>query len=250
MHPDEPGGWIDEAKSIHRRFGANDIRATLQMLNLHRIGSQPPPIDVIGLQHLERALAQEKGVVLWIGHTVFAGLIAKIGLKEAGFAIRHLSHPRHGFSETRFGVKVLNPIRWRVENRYLEERVLLGLSSSTSAIRNIRKQLKNNNIVSFTGSERATFPVEISVLGGESVLAPGAADLAYASGAILLPVFALEHETGRFAVSIEAPIDIPREMDRRAFAKKACIEFGERLTKRVAENPDQWLGWRYTSPGK
>ncbi len=38
---------------------------------------------------------------------------------RAGLAVSHLSRASHGFSGSRLGVRVLNPIHTKVEDRYL-----------------------------------------------------------------------------------------------------------------------------------
>lgn len=59
--------------------------------------------------------------------TVHQWLLTKRTLAEAGYAVHHLSSYIHGFSiRSRLGEALLNPIRTRVEDRYLAERVRIG----------------------------------------------------------------------------------------------------------------------------
>ena len=74
-----------------------------------------------GREHLDEALGRGKGCVLWVAHFVFAPNIAKLALHDAGYKVSHLSRLDHGFSSTRFGIKWLNPVRSRFEDRLLAE---------------------------------------------------------------------------------------------------------------------------------
>lgn len=229
---------------------AQDIRANLQWLALARPRAEAPQITVTGQEHLAAAREQGRGAILWVAHLVFAGLVAKIGLHRAGFAVHHLSHPRHGFSETRFGQTVLNPLRARVEDRFLAERVLLRVDSPVGAMRSLRRRLAENRIVSITASERAVRPVTRDFLDGTTRLGAGAADLAHGSGAPLLPVFAFETEPGRYTVAVEPSLPLASSGPRAGFRDAACTLYLERLANIVAAYPDQWLGWRYSRPGR
>ncbi|MDX1540629.1 MAG: hypothetical protein R3349_04430, partial [Geminicoccaceae bacterium] len=134
-----------------------------------------PDLTVRGVEHLHTALAAGKGAVLWVAPFVFAPLVAKRALHEAGFAVHHLSRPGHGFSSTRFGVAVLNPIRTRIEDRYLAERITIPASGeTTAAVRKLRARLADNRPVSITFTSQGGRQVEAPFLAGRLRTAIGA----------------------------------------------------------------------------
>ena len=99
--------------------------ARMQVYREFRPGGWGPEIQIEGAKHIEWALAQGHGVVLWVAGFVYSDLVTKKGLHEAGYLVSHLSRPTHGISPTRFGIRILNPFWTRIENRYLAERVVI-----------------------------------------------------------------------------------------------------------------------------
>jgi hypothetical protein len=81
-------------------------------------------IRLRGLEHLAPALACGRGAILWTADFPAAGEATKIALSRAGWPLAHLSRIEHGFSKSRYGIRVLNPLRVRFEKRYLAERIL------------------------------------------------------------------------------------------------------------------------------
>jgi len=78
-----------------------------------------------GREHLDRALTNGKGALLWVVPTVYASIACKAAFWNSGFRIVHLSRADHGFSDTRFGEAFLNPLRTQVERRFLADRVVI-----------------------------------------------------------------------------------------------------------------------------
>ena len=91
--------------------------------------------------------------------------MTKIALHRAGYRIVHLSHPRHGFSSSSFGVRYLNPVHRRAEDRYLAERVVLSLASPVGAMRTLMQRLKSNGVVTVTVRDLpAVLSVEVQTI--------------------------------------------------------------------------------------
>ncbi len=215
----------------------------LQLLRAYRPGGFAPEIRVAGVEHLDAALARGRGAILWIGHFTFYSLVPKIALYRLGVSVSHLSHPRHGFSGTRFGMRVLNPVRGRMEGRYVRERVLLSSDGAVAAMWTLRRRLQDNGVVSITVREEAQRPVPVPFMNGTIRLAAGAPDLAYSSGAALLPVFPVRAPDGSFRVAIEAPIALPAGMARAGAVEAALGQYAQLLARYVRDTPGQWRGW-------
>lgn len=236
-----PSGEIAEAVAIA------DLRMLLSQLRLYRPFAGRPHFEIEGSEHLDEAAARGRGAVLWVGNFVAASLFAKMALHQAGHRVTHLSHPRHGFSASRFGVRFLNPVRTHLEARYLGGRVVMNPANPIIATLELHKRLARNGIVSITVRDYANRPNDLPFLGGRHRLAPGAAELAQVSGAQLLPLFAIEESPGRFRIRIEPPLDIPTDLPRAAAVESAMQAYLRRLEPYVLTWPDQWLGWPFAS---
>ena len=153
----------------------------------------------------------------------------------------HLSTPAHGFSATRFGVRYLNRMQTRIEDRYIAERVLLPLQGQNAALQTLVKRLKANKAVSITGQRGTGHTVDARFLDGTLPLAPGAPALAQMTGAKLLPVFAFRAADGVVEVTVEPEIAL--EGARDAAIAGAVQAFAARSEPYVLRHPGQWLSW-------
>ena len=232
-----------EPKTIAEQAAAEELLGTLQLMRDYRPGGWRPETRVEGGEHIDAALADGHGAILWVGQFVHGKLGAKVALHRAGYAASHLSHLRHGFSPTRFGRHVLNAVRRAVEDRYLAERVLLSDDGAGPALDVLKQRLAENRIVTITVGARAARPVTAPFMAGEIHVAPGAPVLAYGSGAALLPVFPLRTASGRITAVVGPPITIDGSVDRASAVAEAVRDYAARLEDVVAENPSQWLGW-------
>lgn len=229
-------GLPNELAAVH-------IERTLHLLRHDGPAAWRPRIELIGAAHIDRALNAGRGAVLWDSHFAFASLISKMGLWNAGYHVSHLSHPRHGLSASQFGMRYLNRVRTRVEERYVDERVVLSDISPAAAMRRLHNRLRDNGLVSITVRGSGRDPVTARFLDGPIAVATGAPDLAHMSGAALLPVFTVRRPDGSFGVTVEAPIEVDRDGPRRAASADAVHAYLHRLERHVVGQPGQWLGW-------
>ena len=253
MHTGDPAAAVE---TIRRSLGGRDlgtplarilaqlsgeqILAILQLLRTYRPGGWSPSIRLTGWQHVEAAQARGRGLILWVGKTVYGDLVAKIACYRAGLAVSHLSRASHGFSSSRFGVRVLNPIHTAVEDRYLRERVSLTVHGGRAAMQILANRLSGGGAVSIAVHSNTKRPVTAPFLEGQVVLSPGAPVLARRTGAALLPVFAFRDPSDGLTLTIEAPLEVP---DREDSAAVAVAQYAERLTPYVLKYPGQWSGW-------
>lgn len=233
-------------RRIVARYRSGHFEEFLNILRCYRPWQSAPECTLSGGEHLSAALEKGQGAILWIDDFHPYSLISKVALFQAGFKTIHLSHPSHGFSRSRFGMAVINPVKIRAEDRWLAERVFMGLGGALVALRTLRKRLRENAIVSITAGPGAQQPIRLKFLEGEVALATGAPDLAFMAKAPLLPLHSVQLPDGSFEVSIERPIEAKRGADRRAFSQNAAREYLERLEPVVLSHPHQWRGWSQT----
>ena len=229
------------AETILRDMGAEGIITFFQVLKCCRPDGWEPAVRITGFEHVHAALGAGCGAVLWVTHAFHGHLGSKVGFKKAGLDVVHLSTPAHGFSASRFGVRYLNRIQTRIEDRYIAERVLLPLVGQNAALTTLTKRLKANKVVSITGQRGTGRTVDARFLDGTLTLAPGAPALAQITGAKLLPVFAFRAEDGAIEVTVEPEIAL--EGARETAIAGAVQSFADRSAPYALRRPGQWLSW-------
>jgi len=231
------------AGAVLPRSLSRNFEDTLLALRCHRPGAPMPVVHVEGAGHLQRAIAAGRGVVLWVSYFHFYNLVSKCATAQLGVPVSHLSHPRHGFSGTRFGMRWLNWIRTGIEDRCLRERVYLAPEGASAALERLRQRLGEGGVVSVTARTTGSNPVRVPFLDGELPCAVGAPLLAHQTGAALLPLHTLQTEDGRFLVQIDAPIAVDQRLSRREAILAAAAEYARRLEPVALRYPDQWKDW-------
>jgi len=227
--------------SARRRSYTRELQLEILGLNCPW-WSWRPDICLKGIDHLQRALANEHGAILWVTETSFSTLIVKMALHNAGYRTCQLSRPGHGFSPFSFGARVFNPIWTGVEDRFIAERILIIGEHSADVMSVLREKLAANRIVSITVVPLARKFAEVPFFQDQLQLPTGPIRLAMATGAALLSVFAVTKGNGEYEVSIEEPL-----YPTRNHANIECIAatYAERLETFVLEYPDQWSGWHW-----
>ena len=200
-----------------------------------------PDIRLNGEVNLQDALKGGRGAILWVLETTFSTLITKMALHRAGYYACQLSRPGHGFSSTPFGIRFLNPIWTRVEDRFIAERVVIYGETAAEALTVLRKRLAANGIVIITLAPQAHKFAEVPFFHTQIQLPTGPGKLALTSSAALLPVFSFANHNGGFDVSIDAPV-YPAD-GSIATVENIIAAYAKRMEQFVSEHPDQWMGW-------
>lgn len=245
----ELGASLDP-EAVATELEANRIEHSFQYFREYRPKGWRIPHTIEGIENLAEARAAGRGVILWMAHFVFHGLAAKKLIAEQGFRVHHLSRPEHGYSKTRFGIRVLNPLRVRVEDRYLASRVLIVPDAKDTLKERIRSLLHAGEIISITaGAWEGRNIAHVPFMGGYYPLAIGAPALAHKEGAALIPVFCYRSgNNGRLKLIVDKPLGITHEMDRREAVDRAMLEFMGRHAAPVRTAPGEWRGWNYLEP--
>lgn len=247
LEPKLPGN----KEAIAGELNVNRLESYIQYLRDYRPGGWLAPVSIENEIALRRGRETGRGVVLWVGHFVFNGLPLKKALGQAGYRVHHLSRPEHGFSSSRFGIKVLNPIRSRIEERYLAQRVMIERGAEHRAIREAHRLLSRGEIVSITAGHWEGKRIAFAPIGNAGLpISIGAPSLANATGATLLPLFiARDRPTGEasFRVIVGEPIDCSQANSRDESVRAAVADFARQLMPLVQKYPDQWRGWKYLS---
>jgi len=232
-----------EIDRISARYQSYTKELKLQILGLSGPWrSWRPDIHLNGTVHLRRALERGRGAILWVVESVFSTLVVKMALHNAGYRACQLSRPTHGFSSSPFGIRFLNPIFTRVENRFLAERILIVAGNTTEAMQKLCERLAANRIVIITAIPIARSYAEVPFLHGYLKLPTGPIRLARTMNAALLPVFAYTKHDSRFEVSIDEALWRDGE---EPDAESIAAAYAKRMESFALEHPDQWTGWEY-----
>ena len=233
------------SSSLVQAVMTNHRLAQLQTLRCHRLGSWRPPLTLEGRAHLDAALEQGHGAILWVAPLVFGPLVTKMAFHAAGYRLTHLSRFTHGYSKSLWGARLINGIRTRAENRFLAERVVIGADGATAVPKRVlAERLQLNGIVSISVGADGARTVTVPFLDGQIRLATGAVTLMQKTRAPLLPVFTIQRDDGRFAAVVEPPLGPTAGADRDEVAVVAARAFAAMLESYALRWPDQ-LVWHY-----
>ena len=244
-------GERDSARclAIMREQKAAVHEMRLQDLRGWRPGGWSPQMRVEGEEHLQAALKGGKGAILWLAPFVFNSGPTKIALHQKGYRVSHLSSPKHGVSETRFGIKYLNRIRCIPEDRYLVDRIVFDRTAPTTAMRRMVRALKAGEVVSIVAASTEGYEmIQGPVFGGRLPVAVGAPRLAGLTGAPLLPAFTVRDPKLGWRIAIEPPIALAAGASSEERCIAAAAEFLRRSEPWVRQFPGQWRAWSKWRP--
>jgi lauroyl/myristoyl acyltransferase len=218
----------------------------LQLFRDYRPGGWQPETQLIGEEFLRDALARRKGVILWTSYFVYSGQMTKMSLARHHYKVTHLSRPTHGFSNSRFGMSVLNRIQTRIEDRYLLDRIQIRGNDTLPALMAMRRRLHKNGIVSITLGTQASRLIERPFLNGRIRIPTGPVELAQLTDSVLLPVYTVRDKYWHYSTHIGAPMTSANESPEEVAAAYAAW-----LEPVVRAQPAHWRSWRMvevTSP--
>lgn len=233
---------VPPALEVERGFFAGRVEERFQYLRSHRPGGWSPVIRIHGAEHVEAAHAAGRGIILWGGNFAFNDLIAKIAAQRLGLKVYHYTRPVHGLSNTRFGIRFLNPVRTRIERRYLGARVCAE-ENIPEAMEVLKATVEAGGCASIKTGNRGRHCVAVRFLDGKLELATGPVVLARRWGAALLPTFTLRAPDGSFDVSIGEPLQSGKS-DLGAYCEDVVRDYATQLEPIFLADPRQWRGWR------
>ena len=221
----------------------------LQVLRCHHPRGWHPDLALEGREHLDAALAEGRGAILWVVPLAYASLVTKATLHRHGVPLAHLSRWYHGMSRSRWGVALINPVQRRAEDQFLHDRVTIGEGQSPlPALRRLRQHLAENRAVSITLGHEASDTIEVPFLDGALAVPAGPMKLAASTGAKLLPVHTFARGTGAFLTRIEPPL--PTAAAARVPLEDVARELAARLERCGLEAPEEffWPGGLVIKP--
>lgn len=182
-----------------------------------------------GLEHLDRALAGEKGVFLLSAHLGNFDLAGR-ALAERGYAV---------FAVTRIQ---RNPWIWR---RIVAERERFGACAidHRRALGPILRALRARGVIAIFNDQysRRSQGIFVPFFGVRASTSAGLATLALRTGAPLLPSFALRDAADHHTVSIEPPLEPPAAEDRDAAIAELTARCNAAIEAAIRKHPEQYM---------
>jgi len=231
------------SRQIERQFMSGVYENMVSTLREYLPFTRQPPIRLIGAEHIHAARAAGRGAVLWVCPSPFGGLFAKKALKAAGVGLINLRSAIHPYSNTWFGMRFLNPIRTRIEDRYVLGSVILHDGEGIAGFQELRWHLGANAIVTIAANAHEGVPFALPFLGGTLELSLGAPMLAAMHDAPLLPVFTVRDDKGEFEIVIGPRIQSTPRGNLGATARALARDYAGVLVEHLRSHPAEWRGW-------
>jgi lauroyl/myristoyl acyltransferase len=149
----------------------------------------------------------------------------------------------HPYSGTRFGRRLLNPVRTSIEDRFLADTVTLRPHASAVALRELHLKLGPGVLATVTANSAGERSLGIPFLGGTMHLALGAATLSRVARVPLLPVFARPSERGTHVIEVHPPLPVEPGIGGRRRDEQLGQAFARELEAFVERYPGVWRGW-------
>jgi lauroyl/myristoyl acyltransferase len=184
-------------------------------------------VDVIGEEHLRKALAGGKGAILNATHLsnweLGAATFARMGYPITGIAMPHPDPVLNAYVD-----------RQRRSRGY-------EIIATEGSYRKSIAALQRNEVVCIMGDRDVGIgSVEVEFFGRPTLLPQGPARIAIASGAPMIPGFVIRRADESFAVRLEPPLSVPTSGSRRQKAHAMTQAFANILEPYVRLFPTQW----------
>lgn len=233
------------AADLHRRDLITSITSSYfeERLIFRKMARQPawrPEVRLEGTDHLDAALTEGRGAVLWVAPMIFATLVVKVALHDAGYRVGHLSVPWHGRARTRLGRWLVNERDARVEGRFADRVVIPEEGRMDRALAALRQRLRRNEVVTITAVSTSDNAVDAPFLAGRIRVGPGAPRLALATGAALLAVVMARDGGAAFRVKLHPLLASGSGRAGKSAVQDLTTAFAEAYGHAVIENPALW----------
>lgn len=223
---------LQERFALARRSYANLGRSLVEILLMQKAGEEyyERHISFTGVEHVESALKDGKGVLAVTGHFGSWEVMAAAWCRK-GYPLDLLvGHQKNKKVDAKF-----NELRANQG---------LGLIPLDQALRGVLRALKNNRIVALLGDQdaRRGAGVQVEFFGQPTSVHQGAALFSIKSGARLICPFILRKGRGLdHEVFIEPHIEFEAEGKRDEDIKTLTQLHTERLEAWIRKYPDHWF---------
>lgn len=232
-----------QTRMIVRRAFIHWCRSEVEMLLYSKMNPTNIAmfVEILGSEHLDRALSAGKGVMLLFSH-FGANQMIMPAMGHNGYVMSQLSAPATVWTEMLSGRKFSRMENRALEMRWRQESFLpvthINIFGSLKAAFTC---LKKNEILGVAidgggGQKR----VMVDFLGKHALFSTGAMEIAARTNCKVLPTFMVRSIQGQSRMIIEAPMEI-RHTDRDDFVGVHTQAFATRLESYVRKYPCHYL---------
>lgn len=215
------------ADSLHR-FGRMVIEVMrFPLLNKKTIHEQ---VQVEGLEYLEAAYAEGKGVIMATGHYGNWELLgATVALH--GYPMLSITRKQNNSHMD----KAINEFREMVGQQVTYNRGKHGLLA-------ISRMLKEKNLLGVLFDQDTNDDgVELDLFGKRSVIPMGAAALSRIYGSPILPIFMHNNDDGTCCAKIYPPLYTPKTGDKQRDFYQVTRKLVDILEMEIINHPEMWF---------
>ena len=215
------------ADSLHR-FGRMVIEVMrFPLLNEKTIHEQ---VQVEGLEYLEAAYAEGKGVIMATGHYGNWELLgATVALH--GYPMLSITRKQNNSHMD----KAINEFREMVGQQVTYNRGKHGLLA-------ISRMLKEKNLLGVLFDQDTNDDgVELDLFGKRSVIPMGAAALSRIYGSPILPIFMHNNDAGTCCAKIYPPLYTPKTGDKQRDFYQVTRKLVDILEMEIINHPEMWF---------
>ncbi len=178
-------------------------------------------IEILGLEHLDRELQKEKGVILasaHLGHWEMGGMtLARLGYPIHGIALKHKDE--------------------RIDRLFQKRRELHGLKIIPvgGALKTCYKILAAGEILALNADRLfSSAGIAVRFMNRDVYFPKGISRLGLATGASVLPTFFVSRGYNQYVLEIQAPLV-------STFAESMTRAFAMRVEEKIKQVPCQWF---------
>jgi len=233
-----------EVRKLSQQYLRNSIRSIMDDIILAKFSRK----DLLkrgaihGLENLENALLDNKGVILVGGH--FSGdRVSKLFLRELGFpilSVRAKSPANVNPSMSIVEEQYFMPIKINILNRVLTDHVFIEDKGFGIEI---LKRLRSNGLVSvlIDGKARAKMQgIHCPFFGRERFFATNFLQIAHLTGAAIVPMVCIGNSSS-FTVTFQKRIDLQYFPEKKDFIAANINKFSRMLESQIRQYPTHWL---------
>jgi Kdo2-lipid IVA lauroyltransferase/acyltransferase len=229
LHDAMPGLSAAETASIIRGMWDNLGRVAFEYPHLRRIEvfATDGRVETSGLEHLDRALAAKRSVIMFSGH---------IGNWE----IAALAGGQYGIDVAQIYRAANNPLVDRMVARLRGDQGEL-IPKGAVASRRAVAALRRGGHLSLLADQKLNDGIPVPFFGHDAMTAPALALLALRFDCDVLPVRVERLRGARFRLTVYPPLAVSRTGERDADVAALMLEVNRTLEAWIRERPAQWF---------
>ncbi|MBU1042999.1 MAG: lysophospholipid acyltransferase family protein [Candidatus Omnitrophica bacterium] len=190
-------------------------------------------IEVEGIEHLEKALSQGKGVICASAHlgsfTLMGGLLSSMGYKST-FVARHARNKRVE--------KIMMDFC-----RQVGQKVIFNRPIVTCMRRCIQTLDRNQLLIIEMDQNFGKEGLKINFFGRPAMVASGPIKLALSTKAAVVPMFIIRKQNNNHIIKIEPQLTMDISGDMQRDIKVNLQNTIDIIEKYIRQYPGQWVNW-------